>query len=658
MSCFILEQKGVLLPVGSGICRQCRFTLYDEMKNLDIIENRLPKQSTDVSIVDDAHTKEDHEDKDEEEMVENSSFHPVDGQMKLYSNEESEEMAENPSSYLSADGQMKLFSDEESVPSSQPCSQSSSWGEENNNTLEVFNKAVALLHSDRGKMSPLKFKVHQNLESLKPSTTRLVKRKATEAVHLVLENIAPRQGSKLLKRIQEPQEQSNVTSNLEQLVVKLYSESTDKNVKKQLLSMIAFSHTKKQLQQLIPSLTIHAINEARKHASEHSEGADVPKQKPVFHKKMDMMKLDHALDFIFNPSFHQVSSIGTKELRLEDGSIMTIPEVIRTVWHSTLIKIYQAYCEETQYIPLSRSTLYHILRVCPASKRTNLKGLDNAAADGGNAYDVLLSTVADVEKYVPNGILLLELKECKESIVTSRIYMKTDFKMHVKQTDHCSDHCINYALSDPHDKQFQQSCIDHQHDVVCDRCQLLPNAILSLKGILNNLADLSPTTKEGMFVDIDAAEVKIIEWKSHVVRTINQDNSRTQTLKDLEPGDILLVMDWAMKYLPVSFREKQSDWYGQKGINWHVSVCIYRDEDSNLKHRTYAHMMDGVRQDWMAVACLLEDTIRHVKMQHPSTARAFLRSDNAGCYHCGNLWLAIPGISRRTGCFHSWIRLQ
>lgn len=148
---------------------------------------------------------------------------------------------------------------------------------------------------------------------------------------------------------------------------------------------------------------------------------------------MDIIKLDHALDFIFNPAFYQVSSIGTKEMRLEDGSVISIPEVVRTVWHSTLVKIYLAYCEETEFIPLSRSTLYHILRVCPASRRTNLKGLDNTASDGGNSYDVLLSTVAEVEKYATDGLLLMELKECKDSLVASRIYMKTDFKMHIKQ---------------------------------------------------------------------------------------------------------------------------------------------------------------------------------------------------------------------------------
>lgn len=58
-------------------------------------------------------------------------------------------------------------------------------------------------------------------------------------------------------------------------------------------------------------------------------GAEVPKQKPVYHKKIDLMKLDHALDFIFNPAFHQVSSVGTKEMRLEDGSVVSIPEYCR-----------------------------------------------------------------------------------------------------------------------------------------------------------------------------------------------------------------------------------------------------------------------------------------------------------------------------------------
>lgn len=39
-------------------------------------------------------------------------------------------------------------------------------------------------------------------------------------------------------------------------------------------------------------------------------------------------------------------------------------------------------------------------------------------------------------------------------------------------------------------------------------------------------------------------------------------------------------------------------------------------------------MLDGVRQDWLAVACLLEDTLHHVKLQLPSTLYAM---KNKGC---------------------------
>ena len=37
------------------------------------------------------------------------------------------------------------------------------------------------------------------------------------------------------------------------------------------------------------------------------------------------------------------------------------------------------------------------------------------------------------------------------------------------------------------------------------------------------------------------------------------------------------------------------------------------------------------------------------KRSYPEISEAFLRSDNAGCYHCAPLMLSIPGISKRTG---------
>lgn len=36
-------------------------------------------------------------------------------------------------------------------------------------------------------------------------------------------------------------------------------------------------------------------------------------------------------------------------------------------------------------------------------------------------------------------------------------------------------------------------------------------------------------------------------------------------------------MDWVMKFLFIYYREKQLDWFGQRGKNWYVIVCIFKD---------------------------------------------------------------------------------
>lgn len=47
-------------------------------------------------------------------------------------------------------------------------------------------------------------------------------------------------------------------------------------------------------------------------------------------------------------------------------------------------------------------------------------------------YDFIMYCIVDVEKYIIDGLLLMELKECKEFLVFSRIYMKIDFKIYLK----------------------------------------------------------------------------------------------------------------------------------------------------------------------------------------------------------------------------------
>ncbi|PFX22825.1 hypothetical protein AWC38_SpisGene12652 [Stylophora pistillata] len=64
---------------------------------------------------------------------------------------------------------------------------------------------------------------------------------------------------------------------------------------------------------------------------------------------------------------------------------------------------------------------------------------------------------------------------------------------------------------------------------------------------------------------------------------------------------------------------------------------------------TYTHMFDACTQDWFAVAYILENLLLTLKLENPSLSKAFIRSDEAGCYQNNLLIASIHGISQRTG---------
>ena len=87
-------------------------------------------------------------------------------------------------------------------------------------------------------------------------------------------------------------------------------------------------------------------------------------------------------------------------MKLDSGERIEIPEVVRTICHANLIHMYKAFCKESNFVPLSESSLFQILHVCPASKRTSLKGLDNISADGAAAFDTIDTVISQIKTYI------------------------------------------------------------------------------------------------------------------------------------------------------------------------------------------------------------------------------------------------------------------
>lgn len=189
-------------------------------------------------------------------------------------------------------------------------------------------------------------------------------------------------------------------------------------------------------------------------------------------------------------------------------------------------------------------------------------------------------------------------------------------KVHVSAASKVADHCIAYSLSDPKDKDYQTVCKDHKHDLECDRCSILRQVLQDIKdSIACPKVNCSSDDKEEMEYIIKQAEESILAWKAHLLRSINQDEARLRVLDKLEPNSILLVQDWAMKYLPRKFRESQSDWFAKRGIPWHVTVATRKVPE--IEMITFIHLFPACTQDSVAVLSIMDNVIYKLKKVIP-----------------------------------------
>ncbi|KAK3745379.1 hypothetical protein QZH41_001409 [Actinostola sp. cb2023] len=231
-------------------------------------------------------------------------------------------------------------------------------------------------------------------------------------------------------------------------------------------------------------------------------------------------------------------------------------------------------------------------------------------------------------------------------------YLKTDFSVHCnEESSPCKDHCRRFGLSDPSDEDLKGEC-DHGHHLNCNMCEDLKNV---LKDIKQHIIALSPSTcnkeyQEDILYDFEQAYNNILQWKAHILRSVNQDKAKHDVIRSLNSNCVLVIVDWAMKFIQMKYREKQSEWFGKRGISWHVSTVISKQEASNnVEVQTYVHLVDQCQQDWFAVCSIFENLLKNVLESKPSIDCIFFRSDEAGCYHNNTLIVSLRDIATRLG---------
>jgi hypothetical protein len=64
---------------------------------------------------------------------------------------------------------------------------------------------------------------------------------------------------------------------------------------------------------------------------------------------------------------------------------------------------------------------------------------------------------------------------------------------------------------------------------------------------------------------------------------------------------------------------------------------------------TYVHLFDSCTQNWYAVASIIENLLLTIKSNMPLVSKAYIRSDEARCYHNNLLIASLPDIGKRVG---------
>ncbi|CAB4024849.1 Hypothetical predicted protein [Paramuricea clavata] len=91
-----------------------------------------------------------------------------------------------------------------------------------------------------------------------------------------------------------------------------------------------------------------------------------------------------------------------------------------------------------------------------------------------------------------------------------------------------------------------------------------------------------------------------------------------------------------------------SEFFGKRRLSWHASAVVTMNA-GNYEVECFVHIFNSCTQNNYTIASIFEHLFHSIKAEYPLINIAYIRSDNAGCYHNGPLLLCLPEIGKTTG---------
>ena len=130
--------------------------------------------------------------------------------------------------------------------------------------------------------------------------------------------------------------------------------------------------------------------------------------------------------------------------------------------------------------------------------------------------------------------------------------------------------------------------------------------VISVRAVVFYSAD----EKEDMLHDVHVSLDSIYAWKRHLL----QDRARQDVLDAFDSSKIFIMQDFAMKFLPRCFKETQMEWFGKRGISWHISYCVCRTSLNECEVSVYSRLFrQSISQNSEVVAAIMYHTLHEEK---------------------------------------------
>ena len=349
--------------------------------------------------------------------------------------------------------------------------------------------------------------------------------------------------------------------------------------KQRLLFIVATDFPYRTLQQLF-GCSPNTVTAARVHCLLFGRGGIPPPEFKFTRQHVSPQIIEELTEFLHRDDVARASSCRSVLVGGEETAI--------SYWQDSIKNLVQQYSLECPN-GVKRTYVYtHLPRNFRMS--TMLAGLCNLCDDFGHSnFDAMCSiahSVSQVETTIDcHGVV--------KSLRAYQTFLKTKLAKSSERHSTCKELCMSHAFG---------SCTEEHPD----HCVEVTNFYDACKTLSSAIELCAPSLRVRLQEKL--ADSVSIHWEyiSHLLCTKHQADYYKYILKNLRPGECVVVVDYKMKLeLGKQTREIQRDWYGKRGISLHGFYVVAQVEVDERSAEVIDLWSDDTKQDtWFTQSAL------------------------------------------------------